>query len=92
MFPWPSKITPEPRPLDVEISTTDGRTLLTTLTKSCWRPAAPPLVVADAVAVAAVVGDEEVVGDVVADGDADLVLEQAASVSALIKATAIVPR
>src|ERR1700738_3379832 len=42
MSPWASKTTPEPKPLSVVISTPDGRTFLTTLTKSCCRETALP--------------------------------------------------
>ena len=55
--PWPSNTTPEPSPVLVEISTTDGRTRLTTPMKACWSCSArlPP---AAGTVVAPVVGDE----------------------------------
>src|ERR1700737_4241408 len=58
MSPWVSKTTPDPNPVDVEISTTDGCTLFTTDTRACWN--ADPGVVAvpgaTVVAVVAAVG------------------------------------
>src|SRR5438270_10054736 len=37
MSPWLSYTMPDPKPVAVEISTTDGRTLFTTLTSVCWK-------------------------------------------------------
>jgi hypothetical protein len=64
----------------VEISTTDGRTLLTTLTNTCWRTVpGVPAVVAGAV--------NAVVGDAVAERT----LEQPASVRAATTPAATTP-
>ena len=73
----------DPRPLEVEISTTDGRTLLTTLTNTCWRtvPGVPTVALG---VVNAGVGDD-------GDGVAERTLEQPASVSAAITPAATTP-